>query len=358
MSASSGFVEPMVSHVSGSVGNGKQNHGYNGYNDGKGGIQNQVQSQNQVAVNLPVLETLENEYSMNVGKRPKLYDLNKNYTNFEIEFMVQAENPTASFFIYILPQDQLDKTDVKDLPMKAVEGRISGKVSNNNDVYQNYFIILRSDSEEDIRVSIRTKTAVLPLSSTSSTSSGNTMETTDATTVDSTVSDVSNNVENQVSVTGVDTSVLATSTPVETRKGIFGRFRSFLRSPAFFYVKIVLILLIIGFLFYSVIWKPMFSNARTSSVGSHQKPVMLQDEGSDVYGVVEDPMNEEDYGLDGGDVGDIGDIGETTGDGEEEVVVGVTGGGEDDNYSMSSASSGEANFAKFEKNLQNLKLLS
>jgi hypothetical protein len=82
---------------------------------------------------------------------------------------------------------------------------------------------------------------------------------------------------------------------------------------------------------------------------------MLQDDGSSVYGVVEDPTSEDGYGLDeGGD----GDIGETTGDGEEEVVVGVTEGGEEDNYSMSSASSGEANFAKFEKNLQNLKLLS
>ena len=355
MSASSGFVEPMVSHVSGSVGNGKQNHGYNGYNDGKGGIQ--TQNQNPAAVNLPVLETLENEYSMNVGKRAKLYDLNKNYTNFEIEFMVQAENPTASFFIYILPQDQLDKTDVKDLPMKAVEGRISGKVSNNNDVYQNYFIILRSDSEEDIRVSIRTKTAVLPLSNISNTSSGNTTETMDTTTVSGNGSDASN-VENQVSVPAVDTTnggvVATTSAPTETRKGIFGRFRSFLRSPAFFYVKIVLILLIIGFLFYSVVWKPMFSSARTSSVSSQQKPVMLQDDGSSVYGVVEDPTSEDGYGLDeGGD----GDIGETTGDGEEEVVVGVTEGGEEDNYSMSSASSGEANFAKFEKNLQNLKLL-
>ena len=349
----------MVSHVSGSVGNGKQSQGYN--NGGKGGIQAHTSTtQNQSPVNLPVVETLENEYSMNVGKRPKLYDLNKNYTNFEIEFMVQAENPTASFFIYILPQDQLDKTDVKDLPMKAVEGRISGKVSNNNDVYQNYFIILRSDSEEDIRVSIRTKTVVLPLTNISNTSSENTTGTSDATTGESVGSgngSDASNVENQVSVPAVD---MATSTTTEARKGIFGTFRSFLRSPAFFYVKIVLILVIIGFLFYSVIWKPMFSSAKSSPlVGSQQKPVMLQDDGSSIYGALDMDVDGGDEGDEGGDVGDVGDIiGDIIGDGEGDAVVGVTEGGEEDNYSLTSASSGEANFAKFEKNLQNLKLLS
>ena len=71
-------------------------------------------------MNVPI----ENEYTMSIGSRPKLYDLNKNFTNFEIEFLVQAEKPNEAFFVYIMPQDQLDKVDLKDIPMKAVEGKI------------------------------------------------------------------------------------------------------------------------------------------------------------------------------------------------------------------------------------------
>jgi hypothetical protein len=106
---------------------------------------------------------IQNEYTMLIGKRPKLYDLNKNYTNFEIEFQIDAERPDLRFHVHILPQDQLDKTDLEDIPMKAVQGKISGKVSNNNNVYQNYFIILKNDTDEEAKVLIRTRTLVFPI---------------------------------------------------------------------------------------------------------------------------------------------------------------------------------------------------
>ena len=106
---------------------------------------------------------IQNEYTMLIGKRPKLYDLNKNYTNFEIEFQIDAERPDLRFHVHILPQDQLDKTDLEDIPMKSVQGKISGKVSNNNNVYQNYFIILKNDTDEEAKVLIRTRTIVFPI---------------------------------------------------------------------------------------------------------------------------------------------------------------------------------------------------
>lgn len=113
-----------------------------------------------------IANIVDNEYTMLIGKRPKLYDLNKNFTNFEIEFQIDAEKPDLKFYVHILPQDQLDKTDLNDISMKMVQGRISGKVSNGNNVYQNYFVILKSATEEEAKVVIRTRTHVLPIMAT------------------------------------------------------------------------------------------------------------------------------------------------------------------------------------------------
>jgi len=109
---------------------------------------------------------VENEYTMMISNRPKLYDLNKNFTNFDIEFQIDAEKPDLRFYVHILPQDQLDKTDLNEVEMKLVQGRISGKVSNGNNVYQNYFIIIKSATEEEAKVVIRTRTQVFPVAST------------------------------------------------------------------------------------------------------------------------------------------------------------------------------------------------
>lgn len=109
-------------------------------------------------------QIVENEYTMLIGKRPKLYDLNKNFTNFEIEFHIQADAPDQSFYVHILPQDQLDKLDLSEIPMKLVQGKISGKISNTNNLYQNYFIILKNAvDEEDAKIVIRTRTQILPM---------------------------------------------------------------------------------------------------------------------------------------------------------------------------------------------------
>lgn len=123
-----------------------------------------VAEQESKNTNNPLGAPIHNEYTMLIGQRPKLYDLNKNYTNFEIEFQIDADTPDLRFFVHILPQDELDKTGVEDVAMKLVHGRISGKISNNNNVYQNYFIILKNAVDEEARVTIRTRTSILPVS--------------------------------------------------------------------------------------------------------------------------------------------------------------------------------------------------
>lgn len=108
-------------------------------------------------------EPIVQEYTMTIGKRPKLYDLNKNYTNFEIEFHIQTDDPQSVFYVHILPQDQLEMMDMENLDMKQVTGKISGKVSNTNNIYQNYFIILRNDDPTTTtKIHINTVTHPLP----------------------------------------------------------------------------------------------------------------------------------------------------------------------------------------------------
>lgn len=99
-----------------------------------------------------------------IGSRPKLYDLNKNLTNFEIDFSVEADDPSHVFQVSVMAQDQLDKTDSSSIPFRPAEGRISGKVTNDNDSYQNYFLVIRTDGGENLPVVIRTQTKILPSS--------------------------------------------------------------------------------------------------------------------------------------------------------------------------------------------------
>jgi hypothetical protein len=190
---------------------------------------------------------MENEYTMSIGRRPKLYDLNKNFTNFEIEFSIEAEKPNASFFVYIMPQDQLDKVspDFKEVDMKPVDGKISGKVSNYNDSYQNYFIILRADTDEDIRVQIRTQTIVLPLSHAAtggSTNPANNMDT----------EGTNNNQPIQSMETSWSSSSSSSSQDSQEGGGIMEKLSRFTKSPTFFYVKIVVILFIVAMVGYMI----------------------------------------------------------------------------------------------------------
>jgi hypothetical protein len=219
---------------------------------------------------------------MSIGRRPKLYDLNKNFTNFEIEFSIEAEKPNASFFVYIMPQDQLDKVspDFKEVDMKPVDGKISGKVSNYNDSYQNYFIILRADTDEDIRVQIRTQTIVLPLSHAAtggSTNPANNMDT--------------EGTNNNQSIPSMETSWSSSSQDsqagvvAETKEGggIMEKLSRFTKSPTFFYVKIVVILLIVLMVGYMIY--------RSFSSSSTSPPQLKKDVGND--DVEEDEDDEE-----------------------------------------------------------------
>ena len=82
----------------------------------------------------------------------QLIDLNGDATNFNAKFTLTSTNG-EEFDMLIVDQTMLDNQ--KDLQYKRVtEGTISGKIELDKNVYQNYFIILRSDKPIEINVEI------------------------------------------------------------------------------------------------------------------------------------------------------------------------------------------------------------
>ena len=97
-----------------------------------------------------------------VNNIKKLVDLNGDDINFDIDFRVTSKNGEP-FIISVVDQNTLDNQE--DLEYKEVEdGIISGNVKNNKNVYQNYFLCLKSitDSDVECNVEIIRKTPPLP----------------------------------------------------------------------------------------------------------------------------------------------------------------------------------------------------
>lgn len=91
-----------------------------------------------------------------VTSRAQLIDLNRESTNFRLTFECVSEGGKP-FHMCVTNQEELDSKELGDLPMKEVSsGFISGNIVADSNVYQNYFIVLRSDeaSECDVQVTI------------------------------------------------------------------------------------------------------------------------------------------------------------------------------------------------------------
>ena len=93
-----------------------------------------------------------NRQTYQIGKIKKLIDLNGETTNFDITFRVASRNKEP-FEILVVDQTTLDSNP--NLEYKKVEnGAISGNVIQDKNVYQNYFIILKSDNPCECDVEI------------------------------------------------------------------------------------------------------------------------------------------------------------------------------------------------------------
>lgn len=103
-------------------------------------------------------EEISNKSRITLEKRHQLIDLNKEYVNFDIMFECRAVDATKDFEIIVVNQEQLNTIDLTNLTMKRTKGGyISGNIVADEDKYQNYFLILRSPTDEPVDVDLEIK---------------------------------------------------------------------------------------------------------------------------------------------------------------------------------------------------------
>lgn len=89
-------------------------------------------------------------FSMNVGKKKQLIDLNGSSVNFDVNFKLTSTNP---FYMVVVNQSTLDEN--KPIEYKHVtNGEISGNIVSDSGEYDNYFIIIKSDKPAQVEVSL------------------------------------------------------------------------------------------------------------------------------------------------------------------------------------------------------------
>lgn len=100
-------------------------------------------------------QEMNNKSRLTLETRHQLIDLNKEYVNFDITFECRAVDASRDFEVIVVNQEQLNTIDLTNLTMKMTKnGYISGNIIADEDKYQNYFLILRSPTEEPIDVDL------------------------------------------------------------------------------------------------------------------------------------------------------------------------------------------------------------
>ncbi len=90
-----------------------------------------------------------------LNKTKQLIDLNEDKTNFELEFTVQSTDKKP-FYIVVATQEDLDNGN--ELEYKDVEnGIISGNITADKDFYKNYYLVLKSNEENECSILINIK---------------------------------------------------------------------------------------------------------------------------------------------------------------------------------------------------------
>ena len=86
-----------------------------------------------------------------LSKIKQLIDLNGDSTNFDLKFKVTCKDDSP-FQVLVVDQTTLDNTET--LEYKDVTGVISGNVIADKNVFQNHFLILKSDNQCEVDVEI------------------------------------------------------------------------------------------------------------------------------------------------------------------------------------------------------------
>ena len=91
---------------------------------------------------------------LELTKRHQFIDLNKEKVNFELKFNIEAENG-GDFHVIIMTQAEVDNYDnLEDIDMRLAPGKISGSISSKENKYDNYVLILKSENNMFVNVTI------------------------------------------------------------------------------------------------------------------------------------------------------------------------------------------------------------
>lgn len=86
-----------------------------------------------------------------LGKIKQLIDLNGDSKNFDLTFKVTCNDDTP-YHVLVVDQTTLDNNP--NLEYKKTIGSISGNILADKNIYQNYFLILKSDKVCDVEVEV------------------------------------------------------------------------------------------------------------------------------------------------------------------------------------------------------------
>ena len=90
--------------------------------------------------------------TIDLTSRHQLIDLNKKLVNFKIDFEVTSAEK-KEFDAVVLNQTTINNYDALDkIEMKRAPGHISGTIIADNNKYENYFIILKSEEPHSVEV--------------------------------------------------------------------------------------------------------------------------------------------------------------------------------------------------------------
>lgn len=86
----------------------------------------------------------------------QMIDLNGDSINFNLKFNVSSQEG-KQFYIAVLDQNTIDTTENLDDVMKLVDGSISGSIMSDKNIYQNYYLILKSQNNESYDLIVQTE---------------------------------------------------------------------------------------------------------------------------------------------------------------------------------------------------------
>ena len=88
----------------------------------------------------------------NVSSVQQMIDLNGDAKNFKLKFTCKGEDDSVPFEVLVMTQAQLDNPDSKNLNYKKINGSITGEILADKNIYQNYFLLIKSPKDCEIEI--------------------------------------------------------------------------------------------------------------------------------------------------------------------------------------------------------------